>query len=402
MPYNSLPDSPGVYLMKNKKNQIIYIGKASSLKKRVNSYFTNARNAKTEKLISKISKIDYKKTGSILEATILEANLIKEKQPKYNIKQKDDKSFLYIVVTKDDFPKILIKRGREKSKNPNLYQAVFGPFTNQKTVRSVLKLSRKIFPYSTCEPPKNNVVKKPCFYYQIKKCPGVCIGAISKKDYNKIIKNFILFFQGRKKQIIQNFKKEMQALSKKQKFEKAAKLKNQLISLNYINDISLMQKDQTLKLISFPKIEGYDVSNISGQTATGSMVVFQNNQPNKKKYRRFKIKNKQAKNDTKMLKEVLQRRFQHKKWIKPDLILVDGGKAQVNAALAVFRKNKLKIPVVGIAKGQKRKKNKLIFGPMIKKSRQKIQKNKNLLIQVRNEAHRFAIKYHRKLRKIDF
>ncbi|MFH1713184.1 MAG: GIY-YIG nuclease family protein [Candidatus Jacksonbacteria bacterium] len=406
------PNSPGVYLMKNAYGQIIYIGKASSLKKRVSSYFHKTHNIKTAALVSEIAQIDYKTTDSILEATILEARLIKKYQAKYNIEHKDDKSFLYIVVTKEKFPRILIKRETElKIKNLKLNKNLklkhassavrrgggiknyFGPFTSYNVVRSILKSVRRIFPWSNCQP-KN----KPCFYYLLKQCPGICTGEISSQEYQKTIRNIILFFQGKKKQIIKNFKKEMKKLSAQQKFEQAAKLRNQLYHLKHIQDAGLIMRNDSLTS-TIGRIEGFDISNISGKFSAGSMAVFKKGLPLKNQYRRFKIKTVKNQNDVKMLQEIIKRRFRHQEWPKPDLILVDGGKAQVSAIIKILKLLNLTVSIVGIAKGPTRKKTDLIFGPINNKIKQNINQNKNLLIQIRDEAHRFALSYHRKLRR---
>ena len=399
----TLPNSPGVYLMKNAQGQIIYIGKAGSLKKRVSSYFQKTNDNKTAALMSEIKKIDYQKTDSILEATILEANLIKKYQPKYNIKAKDDRSFLYIAITKDEYPKILVKRGREICKNATnksaergslrQVKAIFGPFTNHNMVRSILKLVRKIFPWSNCNPNAN----KPCFYYHLGQCPGICTGEISAYKYQRTISNLILFFKGRKQQVIKKLNKKMNKLSAQEKFEEATQLRNQLHYLQHIQDIELLKREE--KPAWLTRVEGYDISNISGKQATGSMVVFGNGRPNKNEYRRFKIKTILSANDPAMLIEVIQRRFKHQEWPKPDLILVDGGKAQVGAIVKILKLLNLTVPIIGIAKGITRKKTNFIFGPIDINSKKFIIQNKNLFIQVRNEAHRFALNYHRKLRQ---
>jgi len=403
---NKLPDDPGVYLMLNKKGEIIYVGKATSLKKRVSSYFSKAHDNKTARLVREIARIDYQITPSVLEALILEANLIKKYEPKYNIREKDDKSFLYLVVTKEDYPRPLLIRGLElKKKKKSDYKAVFGPYTSARSLRAALDLIRKMIPYSTCAPGQ----RRPCFDYQIGKCPGVCILDISKKDYGKIIRNFILFFEGKKTKVIENLKKEMRNLSEHNKFEEAARIRNQIKALEHIQDVAMLKREEPTQEIGrvgerviniFGRIEGYDISNIGGQYAVGSMVVFEDGEPAKSEYRKFKIKTVKGANDVAMIREVVQRRFQNK-WPHPELILIDGGRAQVNAAVDILGSFKLDIPVVGIAKGITRKKDDLVFSPYSKNDpelRRIIEQYKNILVRVRDEAHRFAVKYHRELR----
>ncbi len=385
----NFPEKPGVYLMQNKNKEIIYVGKAANLKKRVSSYFLKAHDERIEKLISEIFDIDYIITANVLEALILESNLIKKYNPKYNIKEKDDKSFLYVLVTQEKYPRVLLVRGKDIK---NTKGKIFGPFVSASSIRQALKIIRKIFPYNI-HPEEKIPQKKPCFDYQIGLCPGTCIKAISPKDYSKTIKNIFLIFKGKTAKLLKNLKKEMDNAALKLDFEKAAKIRNQIFALEHIKDTSLIDKENIYiaKQKSY-RIEGYDISNISGDWAVGSMVVFDNNLPQKSEYKRFKIKTIKKIDDLAMLKEVLERRFKHKEWIYPNLILIDGGKNHVNFAKNIIKKFNLNIPVIGIAKGPKRKKNE--FCGDIKEF-----KNKDLLINVRDEAHRFAIKYHRFLRK---
>lgn len=441
--YKNLPQSPGVYLMKNARGEIIYVGKAGNLKKRVSSYFLPVRRSlgvggrpqdgRILKLVQEITKINYKKTDTVIEALILEADLIKKYAPQYNIKDKDDKSFLYVEITKEEFPRVILTRGKnitwlsesqvnvkkEKSKT------YFGPYTSASSIREALKIIRKIFPYSIhkfrnskhgsrtsmfkhlpiLRQMSNQSKNRQCFDYEIGLCPGVCAGLISRKEYLKNIKNIKLIFQGKKKKILNNLKKEMKLAAKNLEFEKAEKLRRQIFALKHIQDSSFIKEDNLIdylkansyKLKVNKRIEGYDISNISGTSATGSMVVFTNGKPDKNEYRKFKIKTVLKSDDVAMLREVLTRRFSRHKsdWPLPNLVLVDGGKPQVNVARKVLKDCGLKIPVVGIAKGQERKKNEFIDA-MPKWA------DENTLIKVRDEAHRFAISFHKKLREKEF
>lgn len=389
--------------MRDKRGEIIYVGKATSLNKRVGSYFTKAHDNKTAALVQDIKKIDYQVMPSVLEALILEANLIKKYLPKFNIQQKDDKSFLYLVITNEDFPRPLLIRGLELQKeNPKKYKAIFGPYLSARSLRAAMDLIRKMIPYSTCEPGK----KRACFNHQIGKCPGVCIGAISKTEYAKIIRNLTLFFQGKKSQVVKNLQKQMKEFSAKQKFEEAGIIRNQIKAMQHIHDIALIKRDEPTpgvgltgeKFINiFGRIEGYDISNIAGKFSVGSMVVFEDGEPAKSEYRKFKIKYVKGINDTAMLKEVIARRFKNK-WSYPQIILIDGGRGQVNAALDILKKYRIKIPVVGIAKGVTRKKDEFIYDRKDPELKRVVKQFEETLIRVRDEAHRFAIKYHRELR----
>ncbi len=384
--------------MKDAHGVVIYVGRAGSLKKRVASYFTKAHDAKTEALVAHIASINSIKTDSVLEATFKEAELIKKYQPKYNIEQKDDKSFMYAVITKDAYPRVLAARGRELEKTTELYQAVFGPFKSRDLLQSLLKLVRKIIPFSSCKPPANQKKSKPCFYYHLGECQGVCIGAITPREYKKIIKNLILFFSGKRKRVIANLVREMERLSKEENFESAARIRNQLYNLKHIRDVALIKKEE-MPEIPFQRIEGYDVSNISGKYAVGSMVVFTRGEPDKKEYRKFKIKTVEGINDVKMLKEILGRRFTHNEWNLPDIIFIDGGVAQVNAGAEIARSMNFSVPIVGIAKGKTRKKVELIFNKEARILKKEIMELREIFARVRDEAHRFALSYHKKLRK---
>ncbi|HEY4497099.1 MAG TPA: excinuclease ABC subunit UvrC [Candidatus Paceibacterota bacterium] len=400
--YKKLPESPGVYLMKGVKGKLLYVGKAVNLRRRVSSYFIKAHDSRIEKLVSEIKKVDYKETDSALEALILEAELIKKYQPLYNIREKDDKSFLYVEITREKFPRVLLVRGKNISPlaSSGRNASYFGPFTSASQIREALRIIRKIFPFSIH---KLDVIgqvsgverKRPCFDYQIKLCPGTCIGVINRADYMKNIRNIKLLFQGKKERILKNLDKEMISASKSLDFERAAKLRGKIFALKHIQDIALIS-DSTGQMSGvngqmLSRIEGYDISNISGIHAVGSMVVFRGDRPSRSEYKKFKISTIDSPNDVGMIKEVLKRRMSHREWGTPDAILIDGGKGQVNGAKSVLNEFGIEIPVVGIAKGAKRKKNEFVGD---------IPKNidKNILIRVRDEAHRFAVSYHKKLR----
>lgn len=382
--YKHIPSSPGVYLMKDVHGEILYIGKAANLYRRVSSYFLRPHDTRIEKLVSEIKKISFQETDSALEALVLEAKLIKQEQPPYNIREKDDKSFLFIEITKEDFPRVLLVRG----KNPHQGKR-FGPFVSSTDAREALHILRKIFPWNTHLPDHIGKQKRPCFDYQMGLCPGTCMGFITKKDYAENIKNLLLFLSGKKKSLLKNLEKKMQQASEILAFERAKKYRGQIFALNHIQDSLFIKKDEYREenMDNEFRIEGYDISNISGTDAVGSLVVFSNNLPRKNEYKKFIIKTVQGQNDTAMLREVLLRRFKNN-WPLPNLIFVDGGKPQVSAVLRALDESGISVPVVGIAKGPTRKKVEFIgtvpSGVL-----------KETLIHVRDEAHRFAISFHR-------
>jgi excinuclease ABC subunit C len=396
-----LPDSPGVYLMKDAKGSVMYVGKAASLLRRVSSYFQRPHDMRIEDMVGKIRKIDYVECPTAVEALILEANLIKHYWPKYNVRDKDNKSFLYLVITKDEFPKPLLVRGHDLGAGASgKYKAVFGPYTNPKALRAALDLVRKVFAWSTCTPG----MRRPCFYYHLNQCPGVCIGVADKKSYQKTIRDLIKFFEGKKAGLLKQYEREMKKASKEKRFEEAAALRNKIYFLEHIQDVAIMKREdaETIKgdegtVNLFGRIEGYDVSNISGTSTVASMVVFDHGAPAKSEYRKFRIRSVSGPDDVAALKEALTRRFRNK-WKHPDLIFIDGGRGQVNAANRVVRGSGYDIPVIGIAKGPTRKKAELVCDPAHIEICRLCARYKDLLVQVRDEAHRFAVKYHREVR----
>lgn len=423
-----LPDAPGVYFFRSGK-KILYIGKATSLRDRVGSYFSGnieeSRGPLISKMLSEFDGISFKKTDSVLEAIILEANLIKEYQPPANIMEKDDRSFNYVVITKEDFPRVLIVRARELEKfflgtslekhgnfllkissfsrqsrsksfsredaSKNfLIKHLFGPFPNGGQLKEAMKIVRKMFPFrDKCLPGQ----KRPCFNRQIGLCPGVCTGEISKAEYGKQIKNIVLFFEGNKKKLVKNLEKEMKTLAKKREFEKATEIKRKIFALYHIQDVSLL-KAENLPGITATKmfrIESYDIAHLSGTNVVGVMVVVEDGEVKKSDYRKFKIKNNPGVNDTKALSEILTRRLRHTEWSMADLIVVDGGVAQKRAAEKVLKSNNSGIPVVAVVKDERHRPKGILGG-------KKWLRYEREILLANAEAHRFAIGFHKHLR----
>jgi excinuclease ABC subunit C len=404
-----LPHKPGVYIYKNLDGQVIYVGKAIDLYHRVASYFNKAdQTIKTQALVENIRSVETIIVESELEALILEANLIKQYLPQFNVRLTDDKDYLYILVTKEDFPRVITARKYD------LNQALkyFGPFPSSKTVKETLKRLRRVFPW--CANP-NNKYKRACFYRHLNLCPGACNGEISKSSYNQIIKNFIKFMEGRKTELVDELSQEMANLSKKQSFEEAAGLKKTIAGIfyltqtnrtqsylenpNFLEDqrqIALEELQKALGLNKLPqRVECYDISNIQGHESTGSMVVLTNGEIDKSQYRKFKIKITGRPNDVGMHKEMLNRRLKHIEWPYPDVFIIDGGLGQVNGDLEILQENNVDIPIFGLAKR---------FEWLYSPDGQVIKLPKSsgalkLVIKIRDEAHRFAITYHRKLHR---
>jgi excinuclease ABC subunit C len=397
----NLPDCPGVYFFIGPKKEILYIGKATSLKDRVKSYFARdiliTRGPKIVKVLEDALKVEYMQTDSVLEAMILEANQIRKHQPVGNSKEKDDKSYNYVLITKEDFPRILVERGKNLGTVEEKILKTFGPFPHAGELREALKIIRKIFPYrdAKCKIlPEGK--RRPCFNAQIGLCPGPCAGWISKNDYRKTIRHISTFFEGKKSTLIKDLEKEMKQLAKAQKFEEAEKVKRQIFSLDHIQDIALIKKDLETESVGEGvfRIEAYDVAHISGTNAVGVMTVVEDGELNKSQYRKFKIRI-DKNDDTKNLKEVLSRRFGHPEWRLPNLVVVDGGKGQINAARQILDESGLEmISIVSVVKDERHKARE-ILGLVD-------QAHTRAILLANSEAHRFAIGYHRKLRSKGF
>lgn len=514
----NLPSKPGVYIMKDVENTIIYIGKAKNLKNRVQSYFREKLDRpKTQVLMSHFDSLEYILTNSEKEALILEATLIKKHRPRYNVQLKDDKRYPYVKITNEKFPRVVITRNIVKN---GVY---YGPFTDVGSVKQTVKFLKSLFKIRTC---RN--MNGPCLNSQIDLCYAPCEGKISEEEYAKIINKIDLFFQGKYSVIVKNLKKEMIDASDNQEYEKAAVIRDQIASIeeimekqfvelidddldqdviaiapsenevvviimpirkgkivgrddflmstseydsnseilfafiqqyydynrhipkqillaedinekkllqDWLSDLrgnkvhikvpqkgvklrlvnmaqknaeiikhqkkkmenSLIELKKYLKLDKLPRIiEGYDISNISGKFAVGSKVSFKDGKPNKKGYKHFKMET-PGPNDFAMMEELLTRRL---KMIDsdegPDLIVIDGGKGQLGMACGVLEKlNLTHIPIIGLAKEFEE-----IYLPNTQRPIIIPKNNKalHLLQQVRDESHRFAITYHRKLR----
>lgn len=447
---NDLPDKPGVYLMKDEHGAIIYVGKATSLKRRVRQHFERPHNNLIEEMTRLVREIDYIEKSTALEALILEANLIKLYWPKYNTDQKDDKSFMYLAITDELYPRPLLVRGGQLGIGKTItgvptnwgqgslgglrrggvlaishgveetglrYKYLFGPYTSARSLRVALELVRKIIPWSTCTPGQ----KRACFYVHIKQCPGVCVGMISAEAYRQHIRDLVRFFEAKKESILKDYRRRMESASKAMQFEEAALWRNKVYALEHIQDVAVLSRDENdeTSVITkressernsvdhrspisdqsiFGRIEGYDISHVSGTSTVASMVVFERGAPNKGEYRKFRIKTVEGANDVASIQEVLRRRFTHAEWRRPHLLMIDGGLPQVRAAQAVLDELNLSIALIGIAKGPERKRNDLVFTTNDAVLAEACQRHHLVLEQVRDEAHRFAITYHRNLR----
>ncbi len=396
-----LPDSPGVYMMKSASGEVLYVGKADNLRKRVSSYFQASRRHpdRIALLVSRIADVSYLPTATSAEALIYENGLIKQLSPKYNVALRDDKSYPMLKLTlKERFPRLIITR--EKREDDSAY---YGPYTNAKLLKEALKILQKIFPLRTCK----KMPKKRCLEFDIGQCLGPCEGKLSEYDYGAIVKELRLFLEGRHSELVKLLAERMKSLSNAEKYEEAAECRKRLEALSSVNTDKVKYGPANelgeLKGIlgirgELDVIEAFDVSNIMGDEAVGSMVSFRKGKPDKNEYRKFKIKTVSGMDDYSMMREIVRRRYRRsidEKRGLPDLIVIDGGRGHLSVALDELKKLGLDdLPVIGIAKEFERIYVKERKDPILLP---KESKALHLLERVRDEAHRFAISYHKRL-----
>ena len=456
----SVPQSPGIYQFLDDAGQILYVGKAKNLQSRLRQYFLRelGRGPAIEQMVRLASDIRFIETESEIEAVLLEADLINKLKPKYNIRLKDDKSFLVIKITKKiRNAKSKAQNGKSKCLNEiNLFPSVelirfknvdlkdktaeyFGPYPSGELLKKSLQFLRKIFPFRDCSKTKWRLQlrkNRPCIYGDIRVCSGPCNNWVNEAQYYQNIRYLKNFLRGRKGEIIKSLEREMKALSKAQHFERAALVRNKLAALNHLKDVAIGLRDDVFdpEKALFRRIECYDISNIGDNYVVGSMVVFTDGKSDKDEYRKFKIQKfhsvissgnekshehkdlspflpaakggqergrDDSPSDLSCLKQVLERRFGND-WPRPDLIVIDGGPMQLRAAREVLEAAKIEIPLISISKGPERKKNDFHFSDSnLAKYFQNNLSLQNICIAARDEAHRFAIEYYRLLHRKD-
>lgn len=403
---NTLPETPGVYFFLGADDEVLYIGKATILSDRVKSYFgpdlEETRGPKLVLMHARATSIGWIQLDSVLEALITEGQLIKKHLPPYNTDAKDDKSYNFVVITKENYPRILLVRERdiETGKFAFPIKEKFGPYTRGEALRTALKIVRQIFPYrDKCTPyaeltPEQQGKARPCFQSQIGLCPGVCTGAISGTEYRKTVKRIALFFGGKKADLVKNLEREMSTAAKDLRFEEANEIKKLLFDLGHIRDVALMKMDREES--SAARIEAYDAAHLQGEATVGVMTVVQHALAKKSEYRLFKLRNAHGGNDLSALEEILTRRLAHSEWPLPELIVVDGALLQSDVATRILKKKGLTIPVVGVVKNDKHKADRII-GP-----RGLVKRFEKDILLANAEAHRFAIGFHRKKKREQF
>lgn len=363
------PKAPGVYFWLDEKGEVLYVGRATSLKNRLSQYFQKNTEARIAEMVASAHELRWQETDTLLEAIILEAAEIKKYWPKYNIRDRDNRSFIYVVIGNEDYPKPIIIRGQDLKKFPEEKYHIFGPYQSQRLIFNALRLIRRIFPWSTCVPENG----KACFDYQIGLCPGTCLGIINKKDYQKNIKHLKMLLSGERTRLLKQLAKENPLQEK---------------ALRHLQEVTLLTREDSLDIPHLNRIEGYDISHLSGKETYGSMVVFSGAETDKNQYRLFKLKEVSDGNDEAALLEVLTRRFKHPEWPLPDLIMIDGGSPQISFLTRELAKLNLYPLLVGISKFGG---DKLVFARGTKNNSKELAKSlKPVLLKVREEAHRFA------------
>jgi excinuclease ABC subunit C len=408
----TLPDCPGIYFFVGPKRQVLYVGKATSLHDRVRSYFGRdlvaTRGAHMVRMVDEAVKVECKVTDSVLEALILEAHLIKELKPPFNTRDKDDKSFLYVVITKNEvYPRVLLIRGKDL---PTRLQEltgktvidldapplpVFGPFPHALQLKEAMRLIRKIFPFYDTVRPVHELRAKKDARLRFNESIGVYPpSSTTPSEYARTVRHIILFFQGKKQRLLRSLERDMRRYAHHRAFEAAGEVKRQLFALQHINDISLMKREQRRHAggSAAVRIEGYDIAHLAGTDMVGVMVVLEGGVAQKKEYRTFTIRSVSSSNDTAALREVLTRRLAHPEWRYPDIIVVDGSTAQSNVTRTTLREAGMTTPVVAVTKDEHHR-PKRVSGPIKIRTAYA-----NEILLANAEAHRFSLSTHTRKR----
>jgi excinuclease ABC subunit C len=429
-----------VYIFRDSKKKVLYIGKAKNLQTRVRSYFINNKDNRPliPRIVEETRKIETVKTNSEVEAILLEAKLIKRIKPPYNARQKDDKSFIYIFINfSDPVPRVQFIRQKEvlqRRIKQRQRDKLFGPFISAYELKKLLNYFRLIIPFRDCGEAKYKKYKKlgrGCQWSELGKCSAPCsVGKI--KEYRRNISRLSRLLSGKINRVKKELLREMKINSINKKFERAAEIRDRIKTLSQIKEVSLLEENLHIgiytsgvydRMCNKIMVEAVDISNISGKYASGSVVAaeFQISNPKyqikfqiinikfiKNKYRRFKIRTKSKPDDVAMMREVVKRRFDHPEWEFPDLLIIDGGLGQLRAVESelnssrspVATSNSKKIDLVSIAKGPKRKGEKLYFSQSFDpKLKFTLINNKRVIKLLRDETHRFAVSYHKILRR---
>lgn len=401
----NLPDVPGVYLFKQGR-KVLYVGKATSLRDRVRSYFDDdliaTRGPRVVDMVTKADRIAFETTPTVLEALVREAAFIKKYMPHANVEGKDDSTFLYVGITEEEIPRVLMIRGKDvdfKNKTSRFdlevgLRAIYGPFPSGAQLKEGLRLIRRIFPFFDTPKPVTAKSKHQAAKIEFNTQIGQYPRGFDPKEYKRTIRRVMLFLSGRGKELRTMLEREMRQAAREERFEDAAEARRELFALDHIQDVSLI-KDENLKDTRGGyvggRIEAYDTAHLSGTNAIGVMVVVEDGVPNKKEYRTFRIRGVQKNDDIASLKEILSRRLGHPEWPLPRAIVVDGGKTQKKAAEDVLTETGVVIPVVAVVKDERHRPREVIGARRAGVSEADA-------VLANSEAHRFSLAKHRQAR----
>lgn len=389
--FSAIPDAPGVYFFK-RGSEVLYVGKATSLKSRVRSYFDGAliqkRGPVVDKAIQDATDVTVEVTDSVLEALLLEARYIRKLKPYGNSQSKDDKSFNYVVITKEAYPRVLTVRGRELDAKIGVAARlhVYGPFTQGGALKEALKIIRKIFPYFDERSRQEKTLR---FNQSIGVYPDV-----DQVAYQKTIRNISLLFEGKKKALLKGLEREMKKAAGDERYEDAERAKRQVFALTHIRDTALLKDEYRTPDTPGFRVEAYDTAHLGGAATRAVMTVVENGEPVKTEYRTFTIRSAKGADDYQALREVLERRFSHPEWTFPKLIVIDGGRTHLKVAGEVLARLKLAIDLCAVVKDERHKPREILG------KRSSTEAHKASILLANSEAHRFSIGRHRRaLRK---
>ncbi|MDE2038118.1 MAG: GIY-YIG nuclease family protein [Patescibacteria group bacterium] len=395
------PDAPGVYVWRDARTRPLYIGRATSLRDRLRSYFAadliETRGPRIVDMVVKAAAVTWQETDSVLEAILLEAALIKRYQPRYNVDERDDKSDQYVIVTDEPWPRVFLARARDfdslklRGELPYSVSAAFGPFVQAGLVKEALRILRKLFPFRD---KKAADPRHEAFYRALGRSPRAD-GPDAHARYLKTIRYLTLFFEGRKRLIRKGLAADMAAAAADMRFEDASRYKRLLYAIDHIDDVSLIKQESARgagKEGGAFRIEAYDIAHISGTNVTGAMTVVAGGEAEPGQYRKFIVR-RQANDDAASLAEILSRRLDHPEWPFPDLIAVDGNDIQKRAAEAVLKARRISIPVVAVTKDERHRASHLLGDPALAR------RHKAAIVLANAEAHRFALAFHRARRR---
>lgn len=395
--FKKIPDAPGVYRFFSESKDVLYVGKATSLRDRIKSYFAadiaDVRSPLIERIVRDAKEVAWEVTDSVLEALILEAKRIKSFMPVGNTDQKDNKSFAYLVVTKERFPRFLIVRERELSGtfSPKLVKHLFGPFMSVASLREALKIIRKIFPFfDTPFPVAESLSPQRRKTLSFNQSIGLYPRDLDERSYAKAVRNIVTLFEGKKPSLVRTLEKDMKRAAKDERFEDAAELRRQIFALTHIRDITLIKDEYKKPQSAEFRIEAYDTAHIRGAEPRGVMAVIVDGEARPAEYRVFTIRNGKPGDDIAALSEIIERRAKHREWPYPHLVVIDGGATHLKHARQFLKYVGMGADVVSVVKDERHKPREVLGSPNLAYT------HESSILLANAEAHRFALGRHRR------